>query len=133
MSNPRDFGATGDGTTDDTSALQHAIDQGDGLLELPRGTYRITSTLTVDLTKTGRTGITAPGGAAKLVVAAPVTALRVIGTHGGTGDPLSVIPEIWSGQRHPVLSGFEIEGAHPEADGIELVGTMQDHLHGLLV
>ena len=36
------FGAVGDGKADDTQALQHALDAGDGILELEKGTYRIT-------------------------------------------------------------------------------------------
>jgi hypothetical protein len=42
MSLAKNFGAAGDGTTDDTDALQHAVDDGDGVLELSKGTYRIT-------------------------------------------------------------------------------------------
>ena len=43
MSNIRDFGAVGDGTTDDTAAIQHAVDDGDDLIVIPRGTYRISN------------------------------------------------------------------------------------------
>ena len=35
MSNVRDFGAIGDGRADDTEAIQHAIDEGVGLVEFP--------------------------------------------------------------------------------------------------
>jgi Pectate lyase superfamily protein len=47
----RDFGAKGDGTTDDTAALQSALDtlrayaNNIGVLYIPAGTYRITQTL----------------------------------------------------------------------------------------
>ena len=44
-----DFGATGDGTTDDTAAVQAAINAlsaaGGGVLNFPAGTYKITSAL----------------------------------------------------------------------------------------
>lgn len=47
----KDYGAVGDGTTDDTAAIQAAINAvqaaGGGPLNLPEGTYRISSTLTV--------------------------------------------------------------------------------------
>ena len=47
----KDFGATGDGTTDDTTAIQNAINaviaQGGGTLFFPAGTYLINATLTV--------------------------------------------------------------------------------------
>lgn len=46
VSNVRDFGATGNGVTDDTAAIQSAIDQtsssGGGITYLPSGTYAIT-------------------------------------------------------------------------------------------
>ena len=47
----RDFGAAGDGKTDDTPALQRALDEirehkRASVLYLPAGTYRITQTLT---------------------------------------------------------------------------------------
>ncbi len=47
----RDFGAVGDGVADDTTAFQAAIDYFEngnfsGVLEIPTGTYRISSTLT---------------------------------------------------------------------------------------
>lgn len=40
-----DFGIMADGITDDSPALQRAIDASGGYLELPAGIYRITSTL----------------------------------------------------------------------------------------
>ena len=39
-----DFGATGNGTTDDTTAVRNALNSG-GTIYFPEGTYRITSTL----------------------------------------------------------------------------------------
>jgi hypothetical protein len=41
----KDFGAVGDGTTDDTAAIQAAINTGASVF-IPAGTYKITSTLT---------------------------------------------------------------------------------------
>lgn len=42
----KDFGAVGDGLTDDTAAIQAAIDSG-GTIVFPVGTYKITSALTI--------------------------------------------------------------------------------------
>ncbi len=47
-----DFGATGDGTTDDTTAIQAASDRvearGGGWVFFPKGTYRINSAINID-------------------------------------------------------------------------------------
>jgi hypothetical protein len=47
----KDFGAVGDGTADDTAAIQDAIDSfasGQGTIYFPKGRYLITSTVTID-------------------------------------------------------------------------------------
>ena len=41
MTSVRDFGARGDGKTDDAQSIQHAITKGDGALHFPRGEYLI--------------------------------------------------------------------------------------------
>ena len=76
----------GDGKTDDTAALQAAINAGTGRLELPRGTFRLTRSLEVHLAKTGPFAISG-GGSARLVMAGPGPAIRIIGNHGGTAAP----------------------------------------------
>lgn len=133
MANVRHFGATGDGATDDTAALQHAVEQGDGVVELPRGTYRITRPIEVDLDRHGWLGVAGAHGTARVVMAGPGPALRLVGRHTGTADPSSVNPRIWERERMPQLGGLEILGEHPEADGIELSETMQVTLSGLMV
>jgi hypothetical protein len=133
MANVRNFGATGDGTTDDTSALQHAVDQGDGIIELPRGTYRITRPIEINLEQHGWLGMAGAHGTARIVMAGPGPALRLVGHHGGTALPSTVQPLVWQRERMPQLSGFEIVGEHPEADGIQLVQAMQATLTGLLI
>ena len=122
MSNVRNFGATGDGKTDDTEALQHAVTQGDGLVELPRGDYLISSPIEVPLDKVGRTSIQGFGGTAKVIMNAPGPAFHFVGTHGGTADPLSFKPEVWARQRIPTFMNVEVEGANPQADGIRIEG-----------
>jgi hypothetical protein len=49
----KDFGAVGDGTTDDTAAIQAAIDANGGkVIFFPLGTYKITATILVSVTNT---------------------------------------------------------------------------------
>lgn len=45
--NIRDFGAVGNGTTNDATAIQAALDSGASVVYIPAGTYRCDSTLTV--------------------------------------------------------------------------------------
>jgi polygalacturonase len=133
MSTARDFGATGDGVTDDTAALRHALADGDGRLDLDPGTYRITGTLEVALDHAGPLAIQAAGGTARIVMAAPGPALRVVGTHRKSAAPEGFNPKVWLRERMPTLDGFEIVGEHPEAIGVELDGTMQATLTRLLI
>jgi len=133
MAHAKDFGAVGDGKTDDTAQLQHAINDGERLVVIPHGTYRITKPLVVDLDKVGFTGISGDGGTAKIIMDGPGAALRMVGTHQGTADPPSFKPNVWGSQRMPTVSGLEIVGNHPEAVGIQLERTMQATLTGLLI
>ena len=133
MSNVRDFGAAGDGQTDDTEALQHAINDGDGLIELPRGEYRITRTLKVNTPEQGRTAVVGAGGTAKLLMFGSGPALSFLGTHTGSADPLSFKPGVWQNERMPTVSNLEIEGRHAEADGIHLEGIVMPTLAGVLI
>lgn len=133
MSNVRSFGAAGDGKADDTAAFEHALRDGDGLLEIPRGDYRITRTIVVDLAKTGRIAISGTGGTAKILHFGSGPAFELRGTHTTSADPLGFKPEEWQRERMPTVSGIEIEGKHPEADGIRIIGVMQPTLTGVLI
>jgi len=133
MSNVRRFGATGDGTTNDTAAIRHALSDGDGVLHFPPGTYRITEPIDVDLEKAGPIGIDGSSGTARILMDGPGPALRLVGTHGGTADPTSVSGNVYPKQRMPTVKNIEIEGAHAEADGVQLVRTMQSVFAGVLI
>jgi len=133
MSSVKNFGAAGDGQSDDTEAIQHAVRQSDGEVRFPKGVYRITQTIQVPLDKLGPLSIHGTGGTAKVVMAGPGPAFRITGTHGGTGDPGSVHPDVRAGERLPIVSRLEIEGAHPQADGLELIQTLQAVIEGVLV
>jgi hypothetical protein len=87
MSLVKQFGAIGDGLADDTAALQHAVDSGDGEIELSRGTYRIPQPIVIDLKRHGYTGIRGAQGTARVVMAGPGPAFHVIGDHRKTAEP----------------------------------------------
>ena len=120
----REFGATGDGTTDDTVAIQKAVDSGTGDISFPKGSYRLTKTITIDLDTVGFTSLVADG-TAKVIMAGSGPAFHFIGTHEGSADPSTLKPNVWEKQRAPLVRGLEITGGHPEANGIEATGTMQ--------
>ena len=133
MSNVTRFGAIGDGVTDDTESIQHAVTQGDGVLHFPPGTYRITQPIEIKLAERGPLGIDGTGGTARVVMDGKGPAFRLVGTHGGTGDPGSRKGNVTSHQRLPTIRNIEVEGAHAEADGFELIETMQSVFEGVLV
>jgi len=122
--NVRSFGAVGDGQSDDTLAIQRAVDSGAGLIQLPKGVYRVTKPVVVDLDKVGYTSIHG-GGVAKIVMAGPGPALRFVGTHFKSADPAGFSEDVWQRQRMPMVEALGIDGDHPEAIGIEAVGTME--------
>lgn len=134
MSRVKDFGARGDGTTDDTRAIQHAVAAtSDGLIEFPRGDYRIEHTIEVRLAEQGRTSLSGLGGVGRVIMAGAGPAFRFVGTHDGNADPKNVAPHVWRQERMPQLHGLEITGAHPEADGVQFVRVMQPTLRGVLL
>ena len=119
-----EFGAVADGVADDSEALQQAIDTGVGELVLPRGIYRVTRPIVIDLDRVGYASIQG-NGVAKVVMDGPGPALRFIGTHDKSADPEDFTAAVWDRQRMPLVDGLAIEGHHPEAVGIEASGTMQ--------
>ncbi len=133
MANVFGFGAVGDGDADDTSALQHALDAGDGVLKLNKGTYRITRPLLMDLTKQGYGAVRGEGGTSRIIMARPGPAIRIIGDHRGTAQPKSYQPHTWEKERFPTVTDLEILGTHPDSEGIELRKTTKATISRVLV
>ncbi len=125
------FGAAGDGTTDDTLAIQRALAEA-GAIYFPRGTYLISQTIDVRLDTLGPISISGDG-TARIVMGGAGPAFRITGTHIGTAAPATVAPEVWKTERTPTIDGIEIVGRHPDSGGIELSGTMQATLTRLVI
>ena len=125
MSDVKEFGARGDGRADDTEAILEAVNQGDGLVALPRGRYRITRPVEIALSETGPVSLWGAEGGATVIMDGPGPAFFFSGTHEGTASPDSFAPEVREQQRLPMVSGLEIAGAHPQADGLRLEGLWQ--------
>ncbi len=125
----RDFGAVGDGKADDTEAIQRAAEGGS--VSFPKGKYRLTKTVTIDLDHTGFAALSSDGTATVIMTGAG-PAFHFVGTHAGSADPGQVKPEVWDRQRMPAMTGLEIVGAeNPEADGIEVTGVMELNIFGV--
>lgn len=122
--NVRYHGAKGDGTADDTTAIQKAVDARAGIVHFPPGTYRITKPVVIDLDRVGFTELSG-GTVARVIMAGPGPAFRFVGTHQGSAAPASVKENVWAKQRMPSVDGIEIVGDHEQANGIEAAGTMK--------
>lgn len=130
----RDFGAVGDGIADDTDAVRRAIAETEsGLVEFPRGDYRITETIEIELAEQGPISLDGRGGAGRVTMAGPGPAFRFRGTHQGTANPAGFSDVTWKRERMPQIRSLEIVGEHPQADGVEFVRVMQPTLHGVLI
>ncbi len=133
MSSVREFGAKGDGKTDDSDALQHAVQRGDGLLVFPRGDYVLSKPLTIPLDAHGPVSLAGQGGTARLLMRGPGPALHLTGTHRRSALPAHFEEKVWLKERMPTIRDLDIVGQHAQADGIRLEGTMQATLTGLLI
>lgn len=133
MRSIREFGAVGDGQSDDTTAIQHAIEEHAGQLYFPPGDYLINKTISVNLDEAKRFGLSGAVGCARIVMAGPGPAFHLRGTHRATADPGGVTPLTWNNERMPTATNIEILGRHEEADGFLLEGTMQSTFDGVLL
>ncbi|MCS7015729.1 MAG: right-handed parallel beta-helix repeat-containing protein [Gemmatales bacterium] len=133
MANVKNFGAVGDGKTDDTAAFEHALKMGDGLLEVPRGDYILSRPLVVPLDRVGRFSIYGSGGQARLTMKGAGPALHLVGTHHRTSGPSEFREAVWQLERFPTIAHIEIVGDHAEADGVRIEGTMQSTITHVLI
>lgn len=130
----RDYGAKGDGKADDTAAVQKAVNANkDGVVEFPKGNYRLTKTVEVDLVTLGHVSLNGLDGAGRVTMAGAGPAFRFTGNHTGSADPKSFKPGALDTQRMPQVNGLEIVGAHEEADALEFTGVMQATVRASLI
>ncbi len=109
------FGALGDGVTDDTKAIQTALDAGRGVVDLPAGRYRLSDSLYIP----SNSGLRGTG---TLVQSADVTTLL-----NAKADTEA---------RDIRIEGIRIEKRFVDNsvhEGIRLVGTKQVRIHGVEV
>lgn len=130
----KDFGAKGDGKTDDTDAVIAAISGAiDGRVEFTKGQYKISRTIEITLGEKGPLSLSGAGGTGSIIMTGEGPAFRFIGSHSGSAHPSTVKPVTWENERIPTIYDLEIVGAHKNADGLEFQNTMQPTLRGLLI
>ncbi len=124
--NVRDFDARGDGITDDTRAIQLALQASDdGELFFPTGKYRITESILVDLQQIGPVMIRGVGGGSTILMEGIGAAFVVRGSHRGSALPSSVHERVWEKEKYFVIESLEILGGHDDADGVQMIELMQ--------
>ena len=110
--NVRSFEAKGNGRTDDSAAVQAAVDAGSGSVFFPKGVYRVTKTIEVHLNRIGFTSVRSDGSS-QIITAGISPAFRIIGTHSKSAAGLilrRVTDSIVSGciiRNDTGTSGFE--------------------------
>jgi len=112
--NVRRFGARGDGTHDDTGAIQRALDLGESVY-LPKGTYRVTRTLRLKAS-----GQTLCGEGTGSTDSPAITKILY------TGKPKGTVISVSTGKAHAqqcTLRDLEIDGNNLANKGIELYDT----------
>jgi len=120
----RAFGARGDGQADDTAAIQRAVESQAGTVRFPKGTFRLSRTVVIDLDRVGFTALVGDG-TARVVMAGAGPAFKFVGTHAGSAAPGTFRENVWRNQRTPTVDGLEVVGDHAEAVGLQATGTMQ--------
>lgn len=109
--NVKGYGATGNGTTDDTSSIQATInaarDAGGGVVYFPTGKYKITSTLNINHSSIVLVG-NGSGNSHNLGLDDNATVLTWGGTAGGTMISVSAV----SGASNQNISRSGVEGIH---------------------
>ncbi len=113
------YGATGDGVTDDTKALQKAIDS-ENILYFPQGIYRITDTLKL------KKGITLYG-------ISPITTQIVIEddtpAFAGFGTPKAIVETAEGGFAYINGLGIDTAGKNPRACGIKWMADETSYMN----
>lgn len=117
------FGAIGDGTADDTAALQAALDAtfapgGPGFLVIPPGTYRVSRTLRIHTPQGERGHLTRNHGISG-------HGARLLSTIAGGGNVLEFISN--ATVRFLLIEGLDILGRGREGDGIRLECEHKEH------
>lgn len=121
-----DFGATGDGVTDDTAAIQAAIDAVvNGTVIFPAGVYKITDTLTIEYTDLWRSVNLQGNGNASQIKWAGSSNKSMIHMYGVSGSGWYAKPVI---EQLYLLGDI---GTYSDIIGIQIGNTPEDVYSGV--
>lgn len=117
------FGAIGDGTADDTAALQAALNAafapgGPGFLVIPPGTYRVSRTLRIHTSEGERGHLTRNNGISG-------HGARLLSTIANGGNVLEFVSH--ATVRFLLIEGLDILGGGREGNGIHLECEHKEH------
>ena len=130
MSNVRDFGARGDGQSDDTQAIQHAVLKGDGRVFFPRGDYLITRPIQSRCRCMAASRIDGEGGDGEAHHGGPGAGAAPRRHAPPNGRTRKTSPRR-RGRRSACRRSatWRSSAGTPQADGIRVDGVMQPTLH----
>lgn len=129
--NVHDFGAVGDGIADDTAAIQAAIDSGATDIEVPDGTYLISSTLNIDESAVRLRG---QNGANWDALSGFKTIFKWVGSAGQTVVKFSTPSGAGNYKRYGQgISGIYVDGNFLAGIGVELVSVYGLISNGLTI
>ena len=126
----KDFGATGDGTTDDTTFIQAAIDSFSltgGTLYFPPGTYKVTTSINVNKPIHLIGG---PAGSAYQPNTNPAVKILWAGAVGGTVVKFGGFGSLISGGG---MDGFYIDGNNIADIGLHLKDIQRAYFNGVTI
>jgi hypothetical protein len=116
------FGAEGDGETDDTEAIQRAIDSvnGTGVLAFSAGSeYLVSSTISVDVATIR--GIA--GRNARVIPDADVDVFDITGSHGGTANPSGTTDGVQDNEMSPFVRNLRVGASDSDPKGTAITST----------
>lgn len=82
MSSVLDFGARGDGRTDDMEAIRKALEEGNGTLRFLSGGYLVTRPIKVEQAETGQMSLERAGGTGKGLMGGAGPAFHICRSEG---------------------------------------------------
>lgn len=127
--NVKAHGATGDGVTDDTAAIQSAIDSvsGRAILFFPTGNYK------ANIEVPSRFSILGQGGGSRIMPFDSGWGIKMAGTHTGTAAPSSRTETVINEETYPYIKDIRIQGDGITTGGIQIDKLMQPVISGVFV